>query len=148
MLKKITHPGMLILIGFVCMILFIMGIFLSVDTDDFQLVTDNYYEKEQYYQEELDALSRAELLGNTLEMKLSGDSLKFSLPESLYLDVDTAFVKFYHVSDSKEDHSYAIATEQSRESSIPCDFVRGKNYEISLSFTADGQKYLRKIKSR
>ncbi len=148
MLRKLTHPGTLILIGFACMIIFVMAIFLSVDTDAFQLVTDNYYDKELDYQSQLDAESRAKKLGSEFQLYMSKDTLHYALPASMYADVDSVHLFFYHVSESKLDREYTLPTENTQYHSVPCKFTHGKNYELSFSFTADGKEYLRKIKTR
>ncbi len=148
MLRKLTHPGTLILIGFAGMIIFVMAIFFSVDTDAFQLVTDNYYEKELDYQSQLDAESRANKLGSAFQLYMTGDTLQYALPADMYTKVDSVHLFFYHVSDSKLDREYTLPTGNTQFHSVPCDFTRGKNYELSFSFMVDGEAYLRKINTR
>ncbi len=148
MFKKLTHPGTLILIGFIVMIIFIMAIFLSVDTSSYQMVTDNYYEKEQYYQDELDAEERAQSLGNQLVVRMEGDTLIYSLPDEMYPQVDSIDLFFYHISESARDRQVVVPNAGQQSDAIVYDFTKGRNYELSFSFDYEGQRYTRKIKTR
>ncbi len=148
MLRKLTHPGTLILIGFACMIAFVFAIFLSVDTTAFQLVTDNYYEKEQDFQGQLDAEKRARGLGEELQVYMSQDTLHYTLPKNMYTGIDSVHLFFYHVSESKLDRDITIATHHLQTQSMVFPFTLGKNYELSFKFESEGEKYLKKIKTR
>ncbi len=148
MFKNLSHPGTIILLGFIAMIVFIMAIFLSVDTTSFQLVTDDYYEKEQDYQAQLDAENRAHALGSELQVRIVGDTLMYRLPADMYEDVDSIRLFFYHISETALDRSDVRATDNLQTDTVVYDFIQGRNYELSFEFEYEGESYLTKIKTR
>lgn len=146
MISKITHPGFLILTGFVAMIIFVLTMFLSVDDSDFQLVTDDYYSKEELFQSQLDAENRATEEGTGLDMKRVKNEVIINIPSELNDITDSLTVYFYNISTTSKDKLTKIPTNEYGVYQIDCSFIGGYPYVVTLDFVAGAERYFKKIR--
>ncbi len=146
MLKKWTHPGVLILAGFVAMVLFVLIIFLSVDDTDFQMVTDDYFAKEETFQDQLNAEKRTNALGNLFEMKYQNGQLQIQIPSEISMQADSLSLYFYNVSKSADDRLFGMPSNAEGTYVVDCEFVGSYPYYVTLDFHSGDERYFKKIR--
>ncbi len=100
-----------IVIGMALFISFIMYLVINMLTDkkfDHDLVTEEYYQKELHYQEEIDAETNAFALDENISDRRVKDGWIVEFPENLELSKISGNLNFYRPSDAKLDFNIPL----------------------------------------
>lgn len=132
--------GMVLFIGF---ILFFVVRIVTDDKYDFDLVTENYYQKELVFQKELDDLENSNSLKQNLKGKKTAHGWEIIFPEDLDHNAITGTVTLYRPSSKKLDFQLQIKLS-GPVLLIPDDrMVEGK-WSTIVNWTYKGEDYLYK----
>jgi hypothetical protein len=124
--------------GFVVVVL--ASVFFAM-TQKVDLVTDNYYEKELKYQEQINKSQRTKALKEktNIEVSLSGIKLKFPvLPDK---NTPNDYILLYRPSDPSKDIKLNISTDSFGFQYIPAEKISKGFWKVKLSWTSGGFEY-------
>jgi hypothetical protein len=123
--------------GFVVLILFL--VFKSMK-QDFQLVSDDYYQKEIKYQDVIDAGKNQSQLSAPVSIHANEANVSFDFPQE-FKDKDCkGNVQFYSAVSSKWDASFPLKTEQN-SMNISREKLQPTRYLVKINWESAGKKY-------
>ena len=131
--------GILITIIIFMSITVLTGIYLM--NQDVQLVTDNYYEKDLKYQNQIDKLNRTAALEEKVEIKFDGLAVELVFPTSFDKSKLSGEIYFYRPSDRKKDFTIPLTLNSEAGQIIPVTRIDKGFWRIKLSWTSDGIEY-------
>ena len=131
--------GILITIIIFMSITVLTGVFLM--NQDVQLVTDNYYEKDLKYQNQIDKLNRTAALEEKVEIKFDGLNVELIFPSSFEADKISGEVYFYRPSDRKKDFKIPLTLDKEAKQIIPVTRIEKGFWRIKLNWSSDGIEY-------
>ncbi len=129
--------GMVLFIGF---ILFFVIQIITDDKYDYDLVTEDYYQKELVFQKELDDLANS----NSLKQNLTGNKTdrgwEITFPKDLDLSAITGTVTLYRPSDKKLDFQMPLELTDS-VILIPDSRMVGGRWTTIVNWSYKGKDY-------
>ncbi|MDX5340770.1 MAG: FixH family protein [Cyclobacteriaceae bacterium] len=126
---------LLTIIGFVAFIMTLVVI--SVRQDDIHLVTENYYEKEIKYQEQIEREISAAAL-NRVVLEYDGAS------KTIFLDLPVGSkgnLQLFRPSDARLDQIVPFEIYSQGKTSFPLVNLRSGYWKVQLSWTENGVEY-------
>lgn len=140
--------GTSIVIAFVLFIAFIMYFVYRMNTDvnaDHELVTEDYYEKELEYQNEIDSQKAAIEYGAKLEIKKEEDGVYVVFPKNYEIKEVTGKVSLYRPSNRHLDFDLPISLSNTHLL-IPDNRLVGGRWDITVEWEYKGKSFLYKEK--
>ena len=131
--------GILITIIIFMSITVLTGIYLM--NQDVQLVTDNYYEKDLKYQNQIDKLNRTAALEENVEIKFDDFAVEIVFPESFSTEKISGEIYFYRPSDISKDFIIPLILNSERKQTIPVTRIDKGFWRIKLSWILEGDEY-------
>jgi len=128
----------LMLVGFFCGIVTLVGIASSSRTD---LVSENYYEQEIRYQQRIDGLARAREAGAALTYDQAKARLTLSVSNGPASDAP-AQVKLYRPSAAKDDREMTFARQADGVQTVDLTELQPGPWKAKASWVAGGREYL------
>ena len=126
---------LLTIIGFVAFIMTLVVI--SVRQDDIHLVTENYYEKEIKYQEQIEREKSAAALDRVvLEFEESTKTILLNLPVGSKGDL-----QLFRPSDARLDQKLPLEIKSPGKIAIPLENLRSGYWRVQLTWTENGVEY-------
>ncbi len=132
--KKIT----VVYVGFV---LFLLIAVLFSFRQDLNLVTDNYYEKELVYQQQIDKEKRASKLAEKPIMYFNNNILTFTFPKSFDYKKIGGQIHLYRPSDSKKDIILPVGVDSTNKQEIGLQSVEKGLWRVKLDWNYDAITY-------
>jgi len=133
-------------IVFIGFIMFLIALMMSDSKLNHELVTEEYYEKGTYYQQEIDAEKNAQLLPENIVVTKTTEGFLFTFPKSLAYSKIKGTISFYRPSNKKLDFDFPIVLS-SYNLLIPDKSLLEGRWDISVSWNYEGVKYLFKEKN-
>lgn len=126
--------------GFVLLVL-IMVMFSFTQKVD--LVTDNYYEKELRYQEQIDKINRTSQLPEKLYFEFDNRIISVRFPNKPDPDNPDNFIHFYRPSNSNYDRIVKIITDSLNFQKIELDKEKFSNgfWRVRINWVSKGTSY-------
>ena len=128
-------------IGFIGFILYFVIIASTDQKADHNLVTDEYYQEELKYQEEIDALKNANGLDGKFEFKQTDEGLKIEIPENIRQHNTEGTVSFYRPSNKQLDFDLSISLSNPHLL-IPDNRLLGGRWDIKIRWKHLDKDYL------
>jgi hypothetical protein len=135
-----------IVIAFALFITFILYFVFKVQTDstyDNELVTEDYYHKEQQVQGDIEKQQRANKLEYKVVINKSAEGITVEFPSDFDYSKINGKVSFYRPSNQKLDFEIPISLS-GPHLLIPKSNLVGGLWDISVDWTYDGQEFLNK----
>lgn len=135
-----------IVIGMVAFISFIMFFVVQMMTDeqhDYDLVTEEYYQKEMAYQDEIDAERNLSLLSAAITSEKTSDGWLLHFPKDLKTSEIDGTVNLYRTSNKKLDFQLPLVLEDS-QILVPADQLLEGRWNITVDWKYKGKPYLYK----
>ncbi|TDQ13507.1 FixH protein [Algoriphagus boseongensis] len=126
---------LLTIFGFVAFIMTLVVI--SVRQDDIHLVTENYYEKEIKYQEQIEREKSA--VGLDREVVMFDASSK-----TIYLDLPVGAkgsLQLFRPSDARLDQELPLDITTEGKTAIPVEKLKSGYWRVQLTWTENGLEY-------
>ena len=126
---------LLTIVGFVTFIMTLVVI--SVKQDDIHLVTENYYEKEIKYQEQIEREISAAAL-NRVVLEYDGTS------KTIFLDLPVGSkgnLQLFRPSDARLDQMVPFEIYSQGKTSIPLVNLKSGYWKVQLTWTENGVEY-------
>ena len=142
-MKKINWGTGIVLafIGFIAFVLFFVFKMSTDQSADHDLVTEEYYQRELAYQEEIDALKNAQALKGELTYKRTEKGLYIELPSELEDAQASGNVSLYRPSNKHLDFDLPISLS-STHLLIPDKRLLDGRWDIRIWVTHEGTPYL------
>lgn len=132
--KKIA----ILYIGFV--VLTLAFVFFAM-TQKVDLVTDNYYEKELKYQEQIDKIKKTKELKDKTEIQLIEKTVKIKFPALPDKNNPKDFILFYRPSDPSKDVKIQVSADSLGFQLIPIEKLAHGFWKIKLNWTSGGFEF-------
>jgi hypothetical protein len=124
--------------GFVVVVL--ASVFFAM-TQRVNLVSDNYYEKELKYQEQIDKSQRTKTLKEKTNIQLLERQVKIKLPALPDKNNPKDYILFYRPSDPSKDFKVAIASDSLGFQTVSIEKLSKGFWKIKLNWTSGGVEY-------
>lgn len=121
---------------------FIMYMVIQQMSTKIDLVSENYYEQEINYSQELNAISRDKAFEDRPTIQLSDDHLLIQLPNDF--DLKNTTISLRRPNDENKDLSFDI--KGTKLFTLPKNKLDKGSYQVILSYEIDGEKYIQKRK--
>lgn len=135
------HWGNKILVSFVLFVavMFTM-VYISVNTE-FSLVSENYYEQELVFQDQIDRQQNVLDLEEAPEFQVNRAQRQMIVrfPEKIGQQVKEGKVKFYRASDARYDQDFDLKLNEKHEFALKIDKLLKGAWKVQLTWT-DGEK--------
>ncbi|MGW1455807.1 FixH family protein [Salegentibacter agarivorans] len=135
-----------IVIGMALFISFIMYLVINMLTDkkfDHDLVTEEYYQKELHYQEEIDAENNAFSLEENIRDRRVKDGWIVEFPKNLELSKISGNLNFYRPSNAKLDFNIPLELTSHQIFIADKNLVEGR-WNINIHWEYEETPYLYK----
>ncbi|WP_026953458.1 FixH family protein [Algoriphagus mannitolivorans] len=126
---------LLTIIGFVAFIMTL--VIISVKQDDIHLVTENYYEKEIKYQEQIDREKLAAGLGREV-LEFDGST------KTIFLDLPVGSkgnLQLFRPSDARLDQKLPLEITTQGKTAVPIQNLKPGYWRIQLTWEENGVEY-------
>jgi hypothetical protein len=123
-MKKMNW-GLGIAIFYIVFVIATVSVVLFTTTIDVNLVTDDYYEKELAFQNQIDKVSRTKALPEQPVISLAGKNMYLKFPNTINSNLVQGTINFYRPSNNKMD--FAVPIELN---------IHGEQIVNSIKFTA------------
>ena len=128
-------------IGFIGFILYFVIIASTDQRADHNLVTDEYYQEELKYQEEINALENAKNLNVQFNFEQTTEGLRIVIPETVRQQKAEGTVSLYRPSNKHLDFDLAISLSNSHLL-IPDNRLLGGRWDIKIRWKHLDKDYL------
>ncbi|WP_281764524.1 FixH family protein [Neptunitalea lumnitzerae] len=135
-----------VFLAFVAFMSFILYFVISTLTDsdlNYDLVTDDYYKKELGYQKEINALTRAKVLGMQVQFEETTEGVVLTFPEKIDFTKVKGTMFLYRPSDKHLDFEIPISLSDSHLL-IPNNRLKDGRWDINVEWTYNGETFLSK----
>ena len=128
-------------VGFIAFVLFFVYKMSTDQSANHDLVTEEYYQKELAFQEEIDAVKNAQTLEGDLTYKRTENGLYIELPSELEDAQASGNVSLYRPSNKHLDFDLPISLS-STHLLIPDERLLDGRWDIKIWVTHEGTPYL------
>lgn len=135
--------GIIILLLYSGFVLLVLIMVMFSFTQRVDLVTDNYYEKEIRYQEQIDKINRTNQLSEKLSFQINGRVVLIKFPNKPEPDNPTNQIYFYRPSNSNYDRVVKVVVDQSNLQKIELNkekFSKGF-WRVRINWVSEGVAY-------
>ena len=133
--------GYKIAIGFTAFCLVTIGVTIYLMNQKVDIVTDNYYEKELKYQEQLDKVARTRALKETMEITNTGKELIIKFPNVPDKSQSKDFISLYRPSDNTKDVKIPVLVDTSRIQIVSVESIVKGYWKVQINWTSGGSEY-------
>ncbi len=128
----------------------VLGVFLMLNvivvvftlSQDVELVTDNYYEKELKYQDEIGKMNKALSIPDSLKLSLNNYELVIEYPQSILKNKISGKVHLYRPDQKKFDFDVDIKYDESGRQMISMSGKAPGKWKISVALNDGEHDYL------
>lgn len=148
LIKFLSHPGNLIIVGFVIFAVWMVYFSWKTSQVKFEMAVEgDYYQLEKDFNKRLEAEKRAKDLGLDLNFKGSGNKVTLNIPADVSSNIDAGTIEFLCLADSKSDTRQKLGSSNSGTYLFERSVVApGHNYIVKVSFSSSGKDYYKEFK--
>jgi len=132
--KKIT-------LVYAVFVIFLLIAVLFSFKQDINLVTDNYYEKEVVYQQQIDKEKRSAALPEKPIMYFNNNILTFKFPQNFEYGKIKGQIHLYRPSDSKKDIILPVGVDKNNKQEIGLQSVEKGLWRVKLDWSYNKVTY-------
>jgi hypothetical protein len=133
----------IVMISFMIFILQYVFRTLTVDKYKYELVSEDYYKDELYYQKEIDKLNKANKLAHNVTIEYVSNGLLIIFPSDLDFRKINGTIYFIRPSDQKLDFKMSILLKDNKLQ-INNDQLRSGRWNVKIDWMYDNEAYLYK----
>ena len=125
-------------------LLFAVGTFVMVYiamTTKVDLVTDDYYEKELRYQQQIDIMNNSNDLDEKVSVSFSDDSIMVHYPDIGGWNAYRGTVSLFRPSDKSKDITVEVALDSSYRQAIRTEKMAAGLWRMKITWSVDGKEY-------
>ncbi len=132
--------GHYVAIGLGCFMIFILTLLFTANDSGHAMVTEDYYEKELTFQNEIDAESNANALPNRPEIKMQANGFVIAFPEEIVAPEGTVYLM--RNNNEKQDVRLPIKLNQKNEMLVSSAKLVDGEYDLFLKWKVENKEYL------
>jgi len=121
-------------------VIFIILMIIGASKQNFDLVTEDYYPKELEYQQEIDALKKANSLKEKIEIIIN-ENIEIRFPKNWNADSVKGDVLIYRPSDKTKDHLEKINLDSANRHLLYFDNLDNGKYIVNIDFSYLGDRF-------
>ena len=144
-MKKLLHPGNIVLYGFGCMILFMSYLVYQCTQNPSIMVSKNYYEQELKYQDLINARTNTVAYNDSLTMNKQGEQVVFHVPVSINRQLKHAAIQLYNRADDKKDRLFDLQKSEGGDYVVSTKGWGVGNYELKLTIESGEKQYYKEF---
>ena len=110
-------------------------------TQKVDIVTENYYEKELKYQDQLDKVTRTRALIKAMEITNTGKELIIKFPNVPDRNQGKDFISLYRPSDNTKDVKIKVLTDTSKTQIVSLERITKGYWKVQINWTSGGAEY-------
>lgn len=133
--------GTKIVIALIIFGITVISITVFFMTQKVDMVTDNYYEKELKYQEQINRIERTNKLSKQPEIQYDGNMIKIIYPNIPDKVSAKDFVLLYRPSDNSKDIKIPVNTDTSGTQVISAERLDRGVWRVQVNWTSSGSEY-------
>jgi hypothetical protein len=118
-----------------------IGLVVFSMTKKVDLVTDNYYDKELKYQQQIEREKNSNSLDKKIRIEINAKELKISFPEFVNPDSVKGTIHFYRPSDSGKDFILNIALEKNKKQRIILSKLDKGIWKLQINWSCNNREY-------
>lgn len=122
-------------------VLLILGLVYYSTTLEVNLVTDNYYEQELKYQDQIDKSDRSKSLPEKMNIYLSNNYIRLKFPELGDITHFGGNITCYRPSDHKMDITVPVSLSRNFEQVIPVANLQKGLWKVKADWNFSGVSY-------
>ncbi|MBT0810543.1 FixH family protein [Litoribacter ruber] len=127
-----------IAIFFTCFVAFMIFMVVKSFQQNIDLVTENYYEQELKFQQQIDKISNNKQLETPVAIKYKSNKVLISFPP---LPIIEGNIHIFRPSDSKFDLEKAVDLDENFHQAVEVDKLPAGFYRVKINWQADGKEY-------
>jgi len=132
----------LVLLAFICFIMYFVVTMLTSKDYNQDLVVEDYYKAELHYQEDIDAEENALALERNVYVLNKNGSWKVILPKAFNLGEIKGAIQLYRPSNKILDFKISLENLDSHEITIPNEKMISGRWNIIVNWTYKNEEYL------
>lgn len=133
--------GYRIAIFFGAFVLITTGVTVYLMNQKVDVVTENYYEKELKYQDQIDKVTRTRALRESVEITNTGKELIVKFPNLPDKNQSKDLISLYRPSDDSKDVKIPVLTDTSRTQVVGIDRLAKGYWKVKINWTSGGSEY-------
>jgi nitrogen fixation protein FixH len=141
-MKRLTHPGMIILMGFALMLMFMTYLVFQCVRHPSVMVRQNYYDEEMIYQQRIDARNNFAQLRSPVEIENSSEQLVIQFPTDINPNTNTVELEMHHQAVERLDKKVILQPLASGQYIFPLTESMKGPYTLQVSFRMGDKEYL------
>lgn len=139
-MKKISW-GTGIVIAFIIFIIFTLSTTFYLMNQDVDLVTEDYYDKEIKYQQQIDILKRTALIEDEVNLTVAQEFLNVQFNDSLLIFPISGSFHFYRPSDAKKDITIPLQLSEEGIQAIPLSRLDRGYWKVKFNWKINETEY-------
>ena len=140
-MKKKANWGTGIFISYALFMLLAILAAVYFMNQDVDLVTDDYYQQEIKYQDQIDKIQRTNSLPEKPAINFDGSKINLSFPESLRNKNVTGKIHFYRPSNPALDFNIPMLLNNDGLQIITTEKMENGFWRLKLNWTMEGNEY-------
>ena len=139
--------GTKIVISFVCFVgLLVTLVYVSVSTD-FYLVSDNYYEQELAYEDQIQRMKNVNGLAEKPDFKLLRNEGKAELrfPVSVMQAMEEGSISFFRSADARLDKKFDLVFDESGVQVFDIKKLASGAWKVKIEWKSKGTEYYQEL---
>lgn len=133
--------GTKIVIAFIVFMIATLSVVVYLMMQKVDIVTENYYEKELKYQDQINRITRTNALKDTLKINNTGKELVIKFPNTPDKSTGKDFILLYRPSDKTKDIRIPVMTDTLNSQVISIERIEKGYWKLQLSWTSSGSEY-------
>ena len=105
------------------------------------VVTENYYEKELKYQEQIDRIARTKALRDTLKIENTGSVLIIKFPNIPDKAKGKDLIHLYRPSDQSMDVKIPVMPDSTNSQTVSTERLQRGYWKMQINWTSEGKEY-------
>jgi len=137
--------GYKIAAAFALFCLAVIGSVIFFMNQKVDVVTDNYYEKELKYQEQIDRVNRTRALRDTMKMENTGAALSIVFPNVPDKPSPKDFILLYRPSDNAKDVKIPVAADTLKRQAVSIERLDRGYWKLQINWTSGGSEFFQEF---
>ena len=130
-----------ILSFFVLLICSLVTVVIIASTHRESMVSENYYEQELKFQDQIDGSARAQKAGANIKLDAAAGKLKVAVPAGQAAQKFSGVIDFYRPSSPDLDRELTLAPSADGSQSVDVSKMATGLWQVRVKWTVDGQTY-------
>jgi|LGOV01.1.fsa_nt_gb nitrogen fixation protein FixH len=142
------HGIALFLLVFVLTTVGVVVLILTDDAYNHELVSENYYEDELKYQEEIDKVNNASKLSSTVKYRVSKEGVLLTFPSDFDYQEVTGIIKMDRPSKKILDFTMPLKLDENFQILIPAEKAIEGKWKLKIDWKAGEEEFMFKANVR